>query len=114
MRVTPPQLAAMALLATGLIGAPALAQDNGQGATNAITPPSTQQQPGVLLPKPDLHGRAGSGTGQQHQNDAASPGGSSAGSTGTGMSGAGASTNEGTGANAGNAPLPPQQGGSSQ
>ena len=76
MRAMQPRLAAAAaLLAAGLIGSPAQAQDNGQGATNAITPPSTQQQPGVLQPKPDIHGRSGASTEQAHQNDTASPGG---------------------------------------
>lgn len=110
----PPHLAAIAgaaLLAAGLAGASALAQGSDQGSTNAIMPPSTQHQPGVLQPSPDVHGRAGAGTEQLHQNDAASPGGNAAAGTGTGA--AGASTNQGTGANAGNAPLPlPPKGGS--
>jgi hypothetical protein len=101
-----------ALLAAGLAATPACAQGGEQGATNAITPPSTQHQPTVLTPKPDIHGRSGGGVGEQHGSDTASPGGNTGttgGAAGTGMTG-GANPDAGSG----NTVLPPKKGGTSQ
>ncbi|MEK0082247.1 hypothetical protein [Benzoatithermus flavus] len=91
MRVTNPRFtvaAGVMLFGISLLGPPVHAQDNGQGATNAITPPSTQQDPTVLRPKPSpLPGRPDAGTAQTHQNDTASPGGGTGTTTGTTGSG---------------------------
>lgn len=71
------------------------------GAQALLEPPPTSEpaptgeQPGVLRPVPDVHGRSGQGVAEQHGNDTTSPGGGSTGITGT--VGAGTATT-GTGA----------------
>jgi hypothetical protein len=67
----------------------------GQGAVIPPTVnevPSSQHQQNVLTPVPDVHGRSGQGTAQQHGNDTA-PGGTAGATdamTGTGMAPGGA------------------------
>lgn len=64
------------LTATVLVAAPfvpALAQSDGQAPPVGTDLPSNQQEPGVIRPKPDIHGRSDAGQMQTHGNDAASP-----------------------------------------
>ena len=67
---------------------PAFAQ-SGQGTPSVTDMPATGDAPGVLRPRPDLHGRAGQGEGEQHGTDSASPGGAG-GTSVTGPTGTGA------------------------
>jgi hypothetical protein len=78
-------LAAAALL--GLSGAAAAQQ--GQGVPQVTDMPSTGAAPGVLKPKPDVHGRSDAAGTQQHGNDDVSPGGATGVTTGTGAAAAG-------------------------
>jgi hypothetical protein len=64
-------LTASALVAAPLL--PALAQTAGQTPPVGTDLPSNQQEPGVVRPKPDVHGRSDGGEMQTHGNDAASP-----------------------------------------
>jgi hypothetical protein len=56
-----------------LAAAVAQAQNAGQEPPVGTEMPSTQHQQEMVRPVPDVHGRSGGGTGQQHGNDAASP-----------------------------------------
>ena len=75
-----------------LLGMTAAFGQSGQEPPSVTDIPNTGSAPYVVRPTPDIHGRA-QGTGQQHGNDAASPGGSGApapaGATGPGQSGTG-------------------------
>lgn len=71
------RLAALTLVAALLPGA-ALAQ-SGQGTPSASEQPTTGTSGGVVRPRPDIHGRADTGEGQQHGSDSASPGSSGGG-----------------------------------
>ncbi len=75
-------LAALILAAAALpnLAGVALAQSN-QAAPSVSDQPTTGTGAPVIRPQPDVHGRAGSGQGQQHGSDSASPG-----STGGGVS----------------------------
>jgi len=64
-------LTATVLVAVSLV--PALAQSDGQAPPVGTELPSNQQAPGVIRPKPDIHGRSSAGQMETHGNDAASP-----------------------------------------
>jgi hypothetical protein len=58
-----------------LVGMTSVLGQSGQAPPSVTEMPNTGSAPYKLRPKPDIHGRA-QGTGQQHGNDTASPGGS--------------------------------------
>jgi hypothetical protein len=89
MRMSRPGLTG-ALAAAMLIslGGAAAAQQ-GQGVPQVTNMPNTGDAPGMIQPKPDLHGRSGAGVTEQHGNDDVSPGGATGVTTGTGASAAG-------------------------
>jgi hypothetical protein len=74
---------ALGLVGMALLSTPVGAQSN-QSVPSATEAPTVDPvNPPVVQPTPELHGRAGEGTGGQHGTDTASPGGTPGASTGT-------------------------------